>query len=86
MEKPVTAEQVREYAYIAFVQPARRRNQRTVKFSSADIHNGMGLKERYPLVCSSIDTDKFSKLANVTLVNREGTDQSNTVSWIFNVE
>lgn len=85
MEKLATADQVREYAFIVFILPARRRSQTTVNFSSADIHNGMGLKDRYPLVCTSIDTEKFLDYANIQLVTREGPKQSNTVRWTFSV-
>jgi len=78
-----TADEVREYALVAFVKPARRSGKRTVAFTSLEIHKGMGLKDRMPLVCSSIDAAKFLALAMVTLANREGPLQSSTVRWVF---
>lgn len=85
MDKLVTADEVREFVLVAFIMPARRRGEATIVFSSTDIHNGMGLKERFPLVCSSIDADKFLKYASVQLVKREGPNQSTTVRWTFSL-
>jgi hypothetical protein len=83
MAKTVTADEIREYALVVYVQPAIRRGEKTVAFISSEIHNGMGLKSRFPIVCSSIDADKFLENAAVTLVNREGPKQSSTVRWVF---
>lgn len=80
-----TADEVREYALITFIKPARRRGDKTVSFTSADVHKGMGLKERFPLVCSAIDADKFLDYANVTLAQRDGPRQSSTVRWTFEI-
>jgi hypothetical protein len=78
-----TADEVREYVIVTFINPARRRGFNVVSFTSKDIHKGMGLKERYPLVCSSIDAEKFLDLASVILVSRKGPNQSSTVEWTF---
>jgi 5-methylcytosine-specific restriction enzyme B len=85
MKKLATADKVREYVLVTFILPARRRGERTISFSSSDIHNGMGLKGRFPLVCSSIDADKFLEYANVVLASREGPKQSSTVRWVFDI-
>ncbi len=86
MKKTATADDIREYVLITHILPARRRGDTTVSFSSAGIHNGMGLKERFPLVCSTIDADKFLDYANILLVKREGPKQSSTVRWKFDVK
>jgi 5-methylcytosine-specific restriction enzyme B len=78
-----TANDVRRYALVVFIEPARRRGENTVSFSAKDIHNGMSLDNRFPLVCSSIDTDKFLDYASVILVERVGPKQSSTVRWTF---
>lgn len=82
----VTADEVRQYALIVYIQPARRRGVKTVSFKASDIHKGMGLKERFPLVCSAIDADKFSEFASVILVKRDGPKQSSTVRWVFDLQ
>ena len=81
-----TADEIRSFVKKTYIQTARSRSEKTVSFSAEDIHNAMGLKNRYPLVCSSIDTDKFLDFASVTLINREGPKQSNTVRWTFSLQ
>lgn len=80
-----TADDVRQYAVTAIILPAKRRGMKTVTFSSSDVHNGMGLAERFPLVCSAIDAKKFEEFAGVLLVNRKGPKQSSTVKWTFEI-
>ena len=80
-----TAEKVREYARVTFIEPARSRGEKTVTFTSSDIHKGMGLKSRFPLVCSAIDAGKFQDYASVILVRRDGPRQSSTVQWVFDL-
>ena len=62
-----------------FIKPARERGEKTVTFTSADIHKGLELESRYPLVCSAIDADKFQEYASVILARRDGLRQSSTV-------
>lgn len=78
-----TADEIRHFILKNFIQPARARSEKTVTFSAADIHDGRQLASRFPLVCTSIDTDKFLDYASVTLVSRKGPKQSSTVQWIF---
>ena len=80
-----TANEVREYAFVAFIKPARRRGESKTSFSSGNIHEGMGLINRFPLVCSAIDADKFLEYASVALLSRDGPPQSSTAKWVFNL-
>jgi len=80
-----TSEEVREYVLVSLILPAKRRGIKTVTFTSSEIHKGMGLKDRFPLVCSAIDADKFLYYASVMLVTREGPKQSSTVRWTFEI-
>ena len=80
-----TANEVREYALVTFIKPARRRGANTVAFTSTDIHKGMGLEGRFPLVCSAIDAEKFQDYASVILSQRDGPKQSSTVRWVFDL-
>ena len=80
-----TADEVREYALVALIKPARRRGEKTLTFTSSDIHDGMGIKSRFPLVCSAIDAEKFLEYASVVLTRRDGPKQSSTVRWVFDL-
>lgn len=57
----------------------------SINFSSREIHEDMRMTARYPLVCSSIDADKFLGQAGVTLVTRSGPYQGSTVHWTFSI-
>ena len=83
--KRASADDVREYALVSIILQAKRSGVKTVTFSSADIHNGMGLKGRFPLVCSAIDAEKFLDYANVILTERTGPKESSTVRWTFDL-
>jgi len=80
-----TANDIRKYALEKIITPARERGEKIIAFSSADIHSGLGLENRYPLVCSSIDAEKFQEYASVTLIRRDGPGQSSTVRWVFDL-
>ena len=80
-----TANEVREYVLRTFILPARQRGKKTVSFSSSDVHKGMNLVQRYPLVCSAIDAEKFLDYARVILAKREGPKQSTTARWTFDL-
>ena len=78
-----TANEVREYALVAFVKPARRRGKKAVSFSCADVRKGMGLRSYARLVCSAIDAYKFQGYASVTLAERSGKKETSSYRWVF---
>ncbi len=80
-----TADDVREYVLKTYIKPARQSRERTVSFTALDVHKGMGLQGRMPLVCAAIDANKFLDFASVVLTGREGPKQSSTVRWVFDV-
>lgn len=80
------ANKIRDYVLDNLIDPARREGKRSITFKASDIHKAMGLERCYPLVCSSIDTDKFLVSAPVTLVNRVGPKASSTVQWTFDIK
>jgi hypothetical protein len=80
-----TADQVRKYVKITYIIPARQQGKKRVTFSAADVHTGMKLHSRYPLVCSAIDAKKFLEFAKVKLETRTGPKQSSTARWTFRV-
>jgi len=80
------ANKIRDYVLDNLIDPARREGKRTITFKASDIHKAMGLERCYPLVCSSIDTDKFLAYAPVTLVNRVGPKASSAVQWTFDIK
>jgi hypothetical protein len=79
------ADEIRKYAKTHFIIPVRQKHQKRVVFTASDIHHGLKLTSRYPLVCSSIDSRKFKVFARVELIKREGPKQGASARWTFKV-
>lgn len=79
------ADAIRKYAKLKFVIPARQKGEKRISFTAGEIHKGVGLKNRMPLVCGSIDARKFLEFARVELIRREGPKQGATAKWTFKV-
>jgi hypothetical protein len=79
------ANEVRKYAKNHFVIPARQKHEKRVVFTASDLHKGMSLTSRYPLVCSSIDSKKFKDFSRVELIKREGPNQGASARWTFKI-
>ncbi len=65
------ADQLREYAYKHYVEPARRVGKQTVRIRVGDVVNGLGLKNRTPNVCSALGTGKFQKRYGLELIDTQ---------------
>ncbi len=85
-KEKATADQIRKYAKVTYVTPARQQGKKSVTFTSADIHQGMKLHSLYPMVCSAIDAKKFQEFAKVKLENRSGAKQGAAARWTFRME
>lgn len=79
------ADEVRKYAKTHFVIPERKKGGARVRFSAQDLHQGLDLVSRYPLVCGAIDSKKFKEFARVELIKRDGPQQGATARWTFKV-
>lgn len=78
------SDDVREYFKITYVEPARRRGQKTVTIKSGDIHSALNYKNRYPLVCSAIGSNRYEQMCNLKRILVEG--PLNGVSTLFTFE
>lgn len=79
------ADDIREHVKKNYIDPARRRGERTVTFRASDIHRAMGLQNHFPSVCQAIDSDKFIDFASVALFKRTGPPKSSSVRWTFDL-
>lgn len=66
------SDKVRRFVFHEYIEPARRRGNKTVTVRAGDVHSQMGLTQRLPLVCSALGTLLFQERYNVGLVRREG--------------
>ena len=77
------ADQIRQYAFTHYVEPARRAGRSMVSIRAGDICRGLGLHGRTPNVCSALQSKAFLQLADVQLVERTGPRQSTTTRFHY---
>jgi len=77
------ADEIRDFAYNRYVQPARQRGERQLTIRAGDVHKEMRLIDRMPAVCGALGTEKFQRMCNVRLVNRQGPTQGANVYFTF---
>ena len=66
------SDDVRKYCLEKYILPARKDGNNTVIIRVGDIHKELNFKDKIPLVCSSIGTNKFKEMAKVERVSIEG--------------
>lgn len=66
------ADDVREYCITTYIEPARRKGEKSVIIRSGDVHSALNYRNRYPLVCSAIGSNTFEELARIRRVSIEG--------------
>lgn len=86
VKKSNKSDEIRKYVKNKFIIPARVKKTARVTFTALDVAKGMGLEDRYPMVCSSIDAKKFLEYARVNLIRREGAVQGSTAKWTYKVK
>ena len=77
---------VRKYVKQRYINTARMKKNGRVTFTAEEIEKAMGLGNKYPLICSALDTQKFIEFARVELIRREGAAQGATAKWTFKVK
>lgn len=77
------ADQIRQYAFTHYVEPARTAGRSMVSIRAGDICGGLGLHGRTPNVCSALQSKAFLQLANVQLIERTGPRQSTTTRFDY---
>ena len=75
------ADDVRKYCNETYIDPARNRGNKTIEIRSGDVHKALNYKNRYPLVCSAIGSNRFEEEYNVRRMCVKG--PLNGVSTLF---
>jgi len=66
------ADRVREYARREYIDPARSRRQPTISVVAGDVHKGVRLTNRVPLVCQALKSHKFLTENHLRLEKLDG--------------
>jgi 5-methylcytosine-specific restriction protein B len=78
------ADDVRAYCKKTYVEPARAKGEKTVSIRSGDVHAALDYKNRYPLVCSAIGSNKFEEMCGIRRISIDG--PINGVNTVFTFE
>ena len=76
---------VRQHATDAYVRPTQRRGGRTLTINVGDVHRAVALRNRVPLVCQALESDKFLRANELKVVSKTGppSGQSTTVTYTY---
>jgi hypothetical protein len=77
------ADQVREYARVTYIEPARKRHESTVRIMAGDVHKALHLEGRVPSVCQALGGSKFLEENHLTLEKREGPPSGQSTTVVF---
>ncbi len=79
------ADDIRDFAFREFIEPARRQGERTVTIRAGDIHKDMGLYDRMPAICSALGSKKFENQYNVKRLKVDGPIQGANALFTFEI-
>lgn len=79
------ADRIRAYVFNNYIQQAKADGQETVTVRAGDVHRDMGLSSSMPSVCSAIGGHRFTKTANVVLVDRKGPTNGANVYFTYSL-
>jgi hypothetical protein len=82
--KPIS-DAVRKYATDKYVRPIRRQGGRTLSINAGEVHKAVALRNRVPLVCQALESNKFLKANELKLISKTGpaSGQSTTVTYTY---
>src|SRR5438045_5505018 len=76
------SDSVRQHATNTYVRPAQRRGGQIFSINVGEVHKAVALRNRVPLVCQALESDKFLKANELKLISKTGPPlgQSTTVT------
>lgn len=66
------SDEIRDYAYKSYIEPARKQGINKVKIKVRDVHKALGFRNSLPLVYEAIGSHTFQKTYSVRLTEKEG--------------
>jgi hypothetical protein len=67
-----SADEIREFARRKYIEPARRRGERSVRIVAGDVHRELRFVNRVPNVCHALRSKEFLQENGLVLENWEG--------------
>jgi len=79
------ADEIREFAFKKFIEPARKQSKKTVQIRAGNIHKMIGLSHRMPAVSGALGSEKFEKQYNIKRIKLEGPIQGSNTLFTFEI-
>ncbi|MBI1792192.1 MAG: hypothetical protein HYR60_32110 [Acidobacteria bacterium] len=82
------SDEVRQFAVEQYVRPAQSRGERSFSVIVGDVHRALGFRNRVPLVCAALKSNKFLRENRVSLKQVQGPPSglSTTVTITYEFE
>ncbi|MCW5977950.1 MAG: hypothetical protein KIT09_07720 [Bryobacteraceae bacterium] len=79
------SDSIRQYVLDRYIEPARRRGEKTVQVAVGEVHRALRLHNRAPLVCSALRSKRFLRENGLSLERTAGpaSGQSTTVVYTY---
>jgi hypothetical protein len=77
------ADQIREYVWIRYIEPARHRGDTTVSIKSGDVVKGLNLKNKTPNVCTALRSKILQDVYGVRLLEEQGPPSGMSTTVVF---
>jgi len=79
------SDEVRQYATDKYVRPTQRRGERSLSINVGEVHRAVALRNRVPLVCQALESEKFLQANELKLISKTGppSGQSTTVTYTY---
>ena len=79
------ADKVRHYVQIQYIEPAKRRGEKSFTVVAGDVHRALGFNNRVPLVCTALRLHRFHEANRMVLSEVSGPPSklSTTVRFTF---
>ena len=79
------SDSVRQHATNTYVRPAQRRGGQIFSINVGEVHRAVALRNRVPLVCQALESEKFLQANELKLISRTGppSGQSTTVTYTY---
>lgn len=77
------SDDVRSFCKKQYIDTARANGDKTVTIRSGDVHASLNYKNRCPLVCSAIGSNKFEELCKIRRLSIDGPINGMNTIFIF---
>jgi hypothetical protein len=79
------SDSVRQHATDVYVRPMQQRGERRVSINVGEVHRAVALRNRVPLVCQALESDKFLQANELKLISKTGppSGRSTTVTYTY---